>query len=101
MRFSNASLHAVPIIIMYIHKRRGIYLCIYTSLGNIRVFARFYRFQKALKAYGVADLDVFQTVDLYECKDFAQVITTLFSLGREVRTIELYNINHTLTAIIS
>lgn len=55
------------------------------------VFTRSYRFQKALKAYGVADLDVFQTVDLYECKDFAQVITTLFSLGREVSNDKIKN----------
>lgn len=41
-------------------------------------------FQKAIKAYGVADVDVFQTIDLWECKDFAQVVTTLFALGREV-----------------
>jgi hypothetical protein len=42
-------------------------------------------FQKAIKAYGVADIDVFQTVDLWECKDFSQVIMTLYALGREVR----------------
>jgi len=42
------------------------------------------RFQRALKEYGVADLDVFQTVDLYEKKDIAQVTTTLFALGRTV-----------------
>lgn len=47
----------------------------------------FYSFQKALKNYGVADVDVFQTVDLWECKDFAQVVTSLFALGREVREI--------------
>jgi hypothetical protein len=43
-----------------------------------------FSFQKALKDYGVADLDVFQTVDLYEKKDIAQVTTTLFALGRTV-----------------
>lgn len=43
-----------------------------------------YRFQKALKDYGVDDVDVFQTVDLWEKKDIAQVITTLFALGRTV-----------------
>ncbi|KAJ9579889.1 hypothetical protein L9F63_004449, partial [Diploptera punctata] len=39
-------------------------------------------FQQALKNYGVADVDVFQTVDLWEKKDIAQVTTTLFALGR-------------------
>lgn len=43
-----------------------------------------YRFQKALKEYGVDDVDVFQTVDLWEKKDVAQVVTTLFALGRTV-----------------
>lgn len=42
------------------------------------------RFQKALKDYGVDDVDVFQTVDLWEKKDIAQVVTTLFALGRTV-----------------
>lgn len=41
-------------------------------------------FQKALKEYGVADIDVFQTADLWEKKDIFQVTTTLFALGREV-----------------
>ena len=41
-------------------------------------------FQKALKDYGVPDLDVFQTVDLWEQKDISQVTTTLYALGREV-----------------
>ncbi|KAF4523285.1 hypothetical protein B566_EDAN009408 [Ephemera danica] len=41
------------------------------------------QFQQALKAYGVADVDVFQTVDLYEKKDISQVTTTLFALGRQ------------------
>lgn len=46
-----------------------------------------------MKEYGVADNDVFQTVDLYEKKDMAQVITTLFSLGREVIIIIIKNNN--------
>jgi hypothetical protein len=44
-----------------------------------------FRFQQALKNYGVSDVDVFQTVDLWEKKDIAQVTTTLFALGRTVR----------------
>lgn len=44
----------------------------------------FNSFQAAIKAYGVPDIDVFQTVDLWEKKDIAQVVSTLFALGREV-----------------
>lgn len=45
-----------------------------------------------MKAYGVADIDVFQTVDLWEKKDIAQVVSTLFALGREVRTLGIWNV---------
>jgi hypothetical protein len=48
------------------------------------IFWGFYRFQKALREYGCSDLDVFQTVDLYEKKDISNVTTTLFALGRNV-----------------
>lgn len=41
-------------------------------------------FQKALKAYGVPDIDVFQTVDLFEKKDIGGVTNTFFALGRAV-----------------
>lgn len=51
----------------------------------MKIIYRFnYSFQAALKKYGVADLDVFQTVDLWEKKDIAQVTNTIFALGREV-----------------
>lgn len=40
-----------------------------------------------MKDYGVADLDVFQTVDLYNKKDISQVTTTLFALGRTVSSL--------------
>lgn len=36
-----------------------------------------------MKAYGVPDVDVFQTVDLWEKKDIAQVTNTIFALGRQ------------------
>lgn len=35
-------------------------------------------------AYGVGEIDVFQTVDLWEKKDISQVTTTIFALGRTV-----------------
>lgn len=47
------------------------------------------RFQKAIMAYGVAEIDVFQTVDLWERKDISQVTNTIFALGRSVSTIRL------------
>jgi hypothetical protein len=40
-------------------------------------------------AYGVNEIDVFQTVDLWEKKDISQVTTTLFALGRTVSAIQL------------
>ncbi|XP_015117267.1 muscle-specific protein 20 [Diachasma alloeum] len=53
-----------------------------TSGGQFKMMENINMFQKAMKAYGVPDTDVFQTVDLFEKKDIAQVVTTLFSLGR-------------------
>ncbi|XP_012250632.1 muscle-specific protein 20 [Athalia rosae] len=53
-----------------------------TSGGQFKMMENINVFQKALKDYGVADTDVFQTVDLWEKKDISQVTTTLFSLGR-------------------
>ena len=47
----------------------------------------FIRFQKACIAYGVNEVDVFQTVDLWEKKDISQVTTTIFALGRTVSSI--------------
>lgn len=38
-----------------------------------------------MTSYGVADVDLFQTVSLWEKKDIAQVTTSLFALGRQVR----------------
>jgi len=39
----------------------------------------------------VDDVDGFQTVDLWEKKDVAQVVTTLFALGRTVRFLIIIN----------
>ncbi|XP_032454323.1 muscle-specific protein 20 isoform X14 [Nasonia vitripennis] len=54
-----------------------------TSGGEFKMMENINKFQKALKEYGVSDVDVFQTVDLWEKKNIAQVVTTLFALGRE------------------
>ncbi|XP_065222456.1 muscle-specific protein 20 [Planococcus citri] len=53
-----------------------------TSGGDFKMMENINKFQAACKAYGVADLDTFQTADLWERKDIAQVTTTLFALGR-------------------
>lgn len=52
----------------------------------------YFSFQQALKKYGVADIDVFQTVDLWDQKDIAQITSTLFALGRQVTCSNMCNI---------
>ena len=42
------------------------------------------RFQEALVTYGVDKADIFQTNDLTEKKDIANVSITLYALGRAV-----------------
>lgn len=41
-----------------------------------------FRFQKACVAYGVPDVDLFQTTDLWDKKNIALVTTTIFAIGR-------------------
>ncbi|KAK6637717.1 Muscle-specific protein 20 [Polyplax serrata] len=53
-----------------------------SSGGQFKMMENINNFQQAIKNYGVPDLDVFQTVDLWEKKDIAQVTCTLFALGR-------------------
>ena len=62
-----------------------------TSGASFKLMENINLFQKATKEYGVADLDVFQTVDLWEQKDISQVTMTLFALGREVSLISNEN----------
>ena len=59
-----------------------------TSGPSFKMMENINLLQKALKEYGVADLDVFQTVDLWEQKDISQVTMTLFALGREVSLVK-------------
>ncbi len=42
-------------------------------------------FQNAARAYGVPDNELFQTVDLFEKKNIAQVTLAIHALGRYVR----------------
>ncbi|XP_066154339.1 muscle-specific protein 20 [Euwallacea fornicatus] len=53
-----------------------------TSGGQFKFMENINNFQAAIKNYGVPDIDVFQTVDLWEKKDVANVTNTLFALGR-------------------
>lgn len=53
-----------------------------SSGGQFKLMENINNFQQAIKNYGVPDIDVFQTVDLWEKKDIAQVTTTMFALGR-------------------
>lgn len=43
-----------------------------------------FRFQKACVKYGVADVDLFQTTDLWDFKNIALVTQTIFAVGRAV-----------------
>lgn len=51
------------------------------------------KFQAAIKAYGVPDLDVFQTVDLYERRNIPQVTQCIMALGRTVSSGSIVVIN--------
>ncbi|KAK9870881.1 hypothetical protein WA026_009838 [Henosepilachna vigintioctopunctata] len=53
-----------------------------TTGGQFKMMENINNFQAAIKKYGVADVDVFQTVDLWEAKDIATVTNTIFALGR-------------------
>lgn len=47
-----------------------------------------FRFQKACVKYGVPDVDLFQTTDLFDRKNIALVTTTVFAVGRAVGIIK-------------
>ena len=55
-----------------------------TTGAQFKMMENIQKFQKACMAYGVNEIDVFQTVDLWEKKDISQVTTTLYALGRNV-----------------
>ena len=48
-------------------------------MENIDVFLKF------CENYGVPKTGLFQTVDLYECRNMAQVLASVAQLGTEVR----------------
>ena len=66
------------------------------SGGQFKMMENINNFQHALKEYGVPDIDVFQTVDLWEKKDIGGVTNTVFALGRAViyQNIKILSILH-------
>uniref|UniRef100_A0A8D9ADW0 Transgelin n=1 Tax=Cacopsylla melanoneura TaxID=428564 RepID=A0A8D9ADW0_9HEMI len=53
-----------------------------TSGGDYKSMDNINQFQKACIGYGVDDVDLFQTVDLWERKNIAAVTMTIFAIGR-------------------
>lgn len=50
--------------------------------GNFALMENIAAYQKAIKAYGVPDDEIFQTVDLFEARNIKQVIKSILALGR-------------------
>ena len=55
-----------------------------TSGPSFKMMENANRFHEAIEKYGVAKGDIFQTNDLWEKKDIANVVNTLCALGRAV-----------------
>jgi len=53
-----------------------------TSGGQFKLMENITNFQAAAKKYGVAEIDVFQTVDLWERRNIPQVTQCIMALGR-------------------
>jgi len=52
--------------------------------GNFQLMGNVENFQKAIKAYGIDDREVFQTCDLFEQRNIVQVALCLWALARQV-----------------
>ncbi|KAF4532774.1 hypothetical protein B566_EDAN003555 [Ephemera danica] len=55
---------------------------IQTKGTNFQLMENIQRFQQAIRKYGVPDEEIFQTADLFERRNIAQVTLCLYSLGR-------------------
>ncbi len=55
-----------------------------TSGPSFKLMENINSFQTAARAYGVPEIDVFQTVDLFEKRNIPQVTQCLLALGRTV-----------------
>uniref|UniRef100_A0A0K8TDN8 Transgelin n=2 Tax=Lygus hesperus TaxID=30085 RepID=A0A0K8TDN8_LYGHE len=53
-----------------------------TSGGDYKLMDNINQFQKACIRYGVPDVDLFQTVDLFDQKNIATVTMTIYAIGR-------------------
>uniref|UniRef100_T1IU40 Calponin n=1 Tax=Strigamia maritima TaxID=126957 RepID=T1IU40_STRMM len=53
-----------------------------TGGGQFKLMENINKFQEMCKAYGVPEIDVFQTVDLWERRNIPQVTQCIFALGR-------------------
>uniref|UniRef100_A0A4D5R9D5 Calponin n=1 Tax=Scolopendra viridis TaxID=118503 RepID=A0A4D5R9D5_SCOVI len=53
-----------------------------TSGGQFKLMENINKFQEMCKVYGVPEIDVFQTVDLWERRNIPQVTQCIFALGR-------------------
>ncbi|KAF9810097.1 hypothetical protein SFRURICE_011265 [Spodoptera frugiperda] len=62
--------------------RDGIILCKLMNRLQPGIITKVNVFQKACIKYGVPDVDLFQTTDLWDQKNIALVTTTIFALGR-------------------
>lgn len=62
----------------------GIIKKINMSGGQFKMMENINKFQEAAKKYGVAEIDVFQTVDLWERRNIPQVTQCIMALGRAV-----------------
>ena len=60
----------------------GIISRINVSGGDYKMMDNLSQFQKACVRYGVPDVDLFQTTDLWDQKNIALVTTTIFAIGR-------------------
>ncbi|XP_050540957.1 muscle-specific protein 20-like [Daktulosphaira vitifoliae] len=50
--------------------------------GDYKMMDNINQFQKACIEYGVPDVDLFQTVDLWDQKNISRVTMTIFAIGR-------------------
>lgn len=57
---------------------------IQTKGTNFQLMENIQRFQAAIKKYGVPEEEIFQTADLFERRNIAQVSLCLYSLARIV-----------------
>ncbi|CAF3353350.1 unnamed protein product [Rotaria socialis] len=56
-----------------------------TTIGGFRSRENICFFQNAARAYGLRDLDLFQTVDLFEKRNIAQVTYCIIALARQAQ----------------